>query len=45
MFVRVDISDTAGGINEEEIPKIFTRFYRGKNSENIKGIGIGLYLN
>ena len=33
------------GIREDEIPKIFTRFYRGKNAQNEDGIGIGLYLS
>ena len=41
MFVRIDIEDNGIGIKEEEIPKIFMRFYRGNNTE---GIGIGLYL-
>lgn len=44
VFVRVNISDQAGGISEEDIPKLFKRFYRGKNSEDIEGVGIGLYL-
>lgn len=44
MFVRIDIEDNGIGIKEEEIPKIFTRFYRGNNVGNTEGIGIGLYL-
>lgn len=45
MFVRIDIKDQGIGISEEEIPKIFRRFYRGKNVSNEEGIGIGLYLS
>lgn len=44
MFTRVDIEDNGVGIKEEELPKIFARFYRGENSRDIEGIGIGLYL-
>ena len=44
MFTRVDIKDNGVGIKEEELPKIFARFYRGENSRDIEGIGIGLYL-
>ena len=45
MFVRVDISDTGKGIPEEEQAKIFGRFYRSRDAENIEGSGIGLYLS
>ena len=44
MFVRIDIEDNGMGIKEEDIPKIFMRFYRGKNTSYTEGIGIGLYL-
>jgi len=44
LFVRVDIEDNGIGIEEEELPKIFSRFYRGKNVGEAEGIGIGLYL-
>ena len=44
MFVRIDIEDNGIGIDEEEIPKLFSRFYRGKNVGDVEGIGIGLYL-
>lgn len=44
MFVRIDIQDNGVGIKEDELPKIFTRFYRGRNVGDIEGIGIGLYL-
>ncbi|MEG0856199.1 MAG: HAMP domain-containing sensor histidine kinase [Terrisporobacter sp.] len=45
MFTRIDITDEGIGIKEEEIPKIFSRFYRGENAYEEEGIGIGLYLS
>lgn len=45
MFSRIDISDNGIGIDEDELPKIFSRFYRGKNAQDFEGIGIGLYLS
>ncbi len=44
MFVRIDISDNGIGISEDEIPKIFARFYRSESSYEKDGVGIGLYL-
>lgn len=44
MFCRIDIKDNVIGISEDELPKIFIRFYRGINTKDIEGIGIGLYL-
>ncbi len=43
-YLRLDISDNGIGIPEEEQAKIFGRFYRGKQSAGIEGVGIGLYL-
>lgn len=43
-YLRLDISDNGIGILEEEQAKIFGRFYRGKYSAGIDGVGIGLYL-
>ena len=44
MFVRIDIADTGYGIREEELPKIFMRFYRSELVKDEEGVGIGLYL-
>ncbi len=44
MFIRIDISDNGIGIAEEEISKIFTRFYRSQAVLDKEGVGIGLYL-
>lgn len=43
-YLRLDISDNGIGIPEEEQAKIFGRFYRGKQSAGVSGVGIGLYL-
>lgn len=45
MFTKIDIKDEGIGIREEEIPKIFSRFYRGENAYEEEGVGIGLYLS
>lgn len=44
MFVRLDIKDTGMGIQEEDLNRIFLRFYRGEASKDQEGVGIGLYL-
>ncbi len=42
--VKIIIQDTGAGINHEEQSKIFDAYYRGKNSANSSGEGIGLYV-
>ena len=44
VVVRIDIADTGCGIREEELPKIFRRFYRSELVKDEEGVGIGLYL-
>lgn len=44
-FVRIDIADDGMGIEEEEIPEIFARFYRSFSVADRPGVGIGLYLS
>ena len=43
-YLRLDITDNGIGIPEEEQAQIFNRFYRGKYSTGVDGVGIGLYL-
>ncbi|MBO4679669.1 MAG: HAMP domain-containing histidine kinase [Lachnospiraceae bacterium] len=44
MFVCVKVRDTGVGIEEEDIPKIFSRFSRLEAAHQQEGVGIGLYL-
>lgn len=44
MFADIIVEDNGIGISENEIEKIFGRFYRGTNVLKDEGIGIGLYL-
>ena len=43
-FVKIDITDNGIGIEKEEIPKIFGRFYRSLSVADQPGVGIGLFL-
>lgn len=43
IYTQVIITDTGKGIDEEDIPHIFERFYKGKNSSK-ESFGIGLNL-
>lgn len=43
--VHIEVSDNGIGIPEQDIPRIFDRFYRAHNSGvNIKGTGLGLSI-
>ena len=44
MFACIRIADTGIGMSEEEIAKIFARFYRSSEVSDERGVGIGLYL-
>lgn len=43
-FVRIDVIDAGIGMEKEEIPKIFGRFYRSLSVADQPGVGIGLFL-
>ena len=43
-YLVVEIIDFGMGIPEEELPLIFNKFYRGKNTETKSGYGLGLYI-
>lgn len=44
LYARIDVADNGIGIDEKEINNIFKRFYRGGNTKNEEGVGLGLYL-
>lgn len=41
---NLDIENEYKDLSEENLPKIFERFYRGKNSVSKDGLGLGLYI-
>lgn len=43
IFTEIVISDTGCGFNEDDLPHVFERFYKGKNSSK-ESFGIGLNL-
>jgi len=44
-FIKLSVSDQGMGINQEEQPKVFERFYRvGEVQRHYPGMGIGLYV-
>lgn len=44
MYAAVSVKDFGRGIKEEDMPKIFGRFYRAEEVQQEEGVGIGLYL-
>ena len=43
-FIRITIRDEGPGVEEEELSLIAQKYYRGKNSKEKPGYGLGLYL-
>lgn len=43
-MAKVEVSDTGVGISQTELPRIFDRFYRGKNVRTHEPVGSGLGL-
>jgi signal transduction histidine kinase len=44
-FTQVSVTDEGMGINQDDISKLFERYYRVDNNNKISGFGIGLYLS
>lgn len=44
MHIRVSVITRGQLPGKDEIPKLFQRFYRGKNAGRAEGVGLGLYL-
>ena len=43
--VVISIQDFGSGIDQDDQKKLFTPFFRAKNSESAKGTGIGLFIS
>lgn len=43
-YLFCGFEDFGGGIAPEDIPFIFDKFYRGKNTKDKRGSGLGLYI-
>lgn len=46
-FAQVSVKDEGMGVNAQDLPRIFDRYYRveSNNTRHISGFGIGLYLS
>lgn len=46
-YLRMEIRDFGPGVSEEDLPKLFSKFFRGSNSQTRKstGSGLGLYIS
>jgi len=42
--IRIKIINTGASVSKEEEKLMFNHFFRGKNSENVQGFGLGLVL-
>ncbi len=43
-FLKITIRDKGPGVKEEEMPLIVEKYYRGNNSKEKTGYGLGMYL-
>lgn len=44
-YLTVCIEDYGGGVDESELPLLKEKFKRGRNTKNIEGAGLGLYIS
>ncbi len=43
-FMTLQVKDQGIGIAKEDMPHLFSTFFRGKNAVNIQGTGLGLHI-
>lgn len=44
-YLEIEFKDYGQGVSPEEIPLLFNKFYRAKNSVGKSGTGLGLYIS
>jgi len=44
-FLSIEITDFGIGVPKDELPLLFNKFFRGKDSESQNGYGLGLYIS
>ncbi|MEX0731059.1 MAG: sensor histidine kinase [Aquisalimonadaceae bacterium] len=42
--LHLAVTDQGAGITEDEVDRVFTKFYRGSRAGNVPGAGLGLFL-
>ena len=42
--LEISVTDQGAGIPEDELPKLFQKYFRGRGSQGQPGAGLGLYL-
>lgn len=43
-FIRITIKDSGKGVKEDELPLISQKYFRGSNTKETSGYGLGMYL-
>ena len=43
--ITIAVIDQGAGIASEDLPRLFERFYRTKDAQQIEGLGLGLYIS
>ncbi|WP_339292772.1 HAMP domain-containing sensor histidine kinase [Paenibacillus sp. FSL W8-0187] len=44
IYLHIEITDFGKGVEEDELPLLFNKFYRGRNASGQTGAGLGLYI-
>ena len=44
-YLEIKFKDYGSGVDEEEIPLLFNKFYRARNAKGKSGTGLGLYIS